>query len=155
MKTLDDLLNVAIEHEISSQKMYQQAYEKVSGNEVKQFIEELIEEEKGHETLLKQVKTMGIYDGSVPLDDESLLATGQKSHDINMDVTPDSSIEDVLEIALRREYKAQTLFNQMARLTKHPELQTLFEKLAEEEENHHKDIIKKFKIQKGEMGFEM
>jgi rubrerythrin len=155
-KTLDDLLEVAIQHEISSQQMYRAAGTIVSDPEAKRFLRGLVEEEEGHERTLRSLREMEIFDGSVPLEDESMLDAGSGSHGEERAPLPaDAGIEQVLELALTREHRARTLFEQLAGLARNEELRTLFEKLAAEEDSHHDAIIRRFKMQRGEMGDEM
>lgn len=154
-KTLNDLLEIAIENEISSQKLYSDAYNLVSDEKAKVFLNELVEEEKGHQTMLESIKEMELYDGSIPIEDPSILESGKSSHEIKHDFSESSKIEDILEIALKREFRAKTIFEKMADITTNDELRTMFNKLAEEEQIHHQNITKKFRLRQGEMGYEM
>lgn len=154
-KTLNDLLEVAIDHEISSQNMYQAAYNIVSDSQAKLFLRELIDEEKGHQTMLESIKEMEIYDGSIILDDASIIESGKSSHKTDDDISTENTIDDILNIALKREYRAKSIFEKMASTTMNDELKGIFMKLAEEEDIHHKNISKKFNMQKGELGYEM
>lgn len=154
-KTLNDLLDIAIKHEISSQELYSNACEIVTDEKAKNFLAELIEEEKGHQTLLESIKEMDVFDGSILLDDSSLLESSGSTHKIEDSFNSESKIKDILDIALKREYRAMAIFNKMASTTSNNELKSIFLKLAEEEEIHHKNISKKFSMQQGEMGYEM
>ena len=154
VKTLSDLLEIAIQHEVSSQKFYQDSLEKTSDPKVQQFLKSLIEEEQGHERILISIKEMEIYDGSLPIDENSL-KNARESHSIDIpELSPDPKLEEIYEIALKRETKAHNIFNQMASTVDNDELIELFENLAEEELNHHKNIDKKYLAQTGQMGRE-
>jgi len=154
-KTLNDLLNIAIDFEVSSQKFYKDALTKVTDEKVKLFLKKLVEEEEGHETMLESIKEMEIFDGSIVLDDTSLLDMSGSTHKTEDKINSSSTIEDILNIALKREYRAKIVFEKMAQTTNNDELKSTFQKLAEEEELHHKEIAKKFSLQQGEMGYEM
>ncbi len=154
IKTLGDLLEIAIQHEVSSQKFYQDSLEKTGDLKVQNFLKSLIEEEKGHERILLNLRQMEIYDDSVPVD-ENLVNDAQHSHDIEIpELSPEPALEEIYEIALKRETKAYNIFKQMAAAVKNDELKELFENLADEELNHHKNIDNKYHAQTGQMGYE-
>jgi rubrerythrin len=154
IKTLGDLLEIAIQHEVSSQKFYQDSLEKTDDLKVQNFLKSLIEEEKGHERILLNIRQMEIYDDSVPVD-ENLVNDALHSHDIEIpDLSMEPALEEIYEIALKRETKAYNIFKQMAVTVKNDELRDLFENLADEELNHHKNINNKYHAQTGQMGYE-
>jgi len=154
IKTLNDLLEIAIQDEISSQKFYRDSMEKTKDGATKDFLKSLIEEEKGHERILKSIKEMEIYDGTIQVD-ETIIEKTRKSHSVIIpDLRPDTKIDEILEIALRRETKAFNLFYQMVEITKESELKALFNKMAEEEMVHHKKIEIKYRLKTGQMGYE-
>ena len=55
-KTLNDLLDVAINDEINAQKFYQILSAKTKNPKLKEFFDSLANEETGHERILKGVK---------------------------------------------------------------------------------------------------
>ncbi len=154
--TINDLLTTAINHEVSSQKLYAELQAVVGDPAAVAFLGELVEEEKHHEELLLNVRDLELYDGSIAVSDAIVAQEVEASHGTApVAVTADSSIEDVLELALRREHRAQQLFLRLAATDVHPELKELFEKLAVEEMQHHHQIQKKFAMHTGTMGYEM
>jgi rubrerythrin len=154
-KTLNDLLDLAINAEISAQKLYSDTSEIVDDQSGKQFLNGLVEEERSHQTMLESIKEMGIFDGNLSIDNESLFKAGKKIHDTDDTFLKENNIEQIMLIALKREFTAKTRYEKMADITNNSELKTIFTKLAKEEELHHKNIIKKFSMQQGEMGYEM
>ena len=154
IKTLGDLLEIAIQHEISSQNFYRDSLEKTRDLKVQNFLKALIEEEEGHERILLNIKEMEIYDDSVPVD-AGLLKDAEQSHNIEIpELSVEPKLEEIYEIALRRETKAYNIFKQMATTVSNDELKELFENLAEEEMTHHKNIDNKYHAQTGQMGYE-
>lgn len=154
-KTLNDLLDLAINAEISAQKLYSDASEIVDDQSGKSFLNGLVNEEKGHQTMLESIKEMELFDGNLLVDDESLFEAGKKIHDTDDSFAKDNDIEQIMLIALKREFKAKTRYEKMAGITNNSELKTIFTNLAQEEENHHKTITKQFNMQQGQMGYEM
>ena len=154
VKTVNDLLEIAIQHEISSQNFYRDALGKTSDKKVRHFLESLIEEEEGHERMLINIKAMDIYDGSVAIDEDSLRLAGE-SHSIDIpELSSDPKLEEIYEIALKRETRAYNIFCQLTAAVTDDELKTLFSSLADEEMNHHKNIDQKYNAQTGQMGHE-
>lgn len=154
--TLDDLLAAAIEQEIQSQEVYRRAHEQVSDVEAKAFLAELVAEEERHQRLLESVREMEIYDGSVAVPEAADLDAASASHGAKVaDLGPAATAESVLETALGREHRARTTFARMAKAACHPELRTLFEKLAEEEDSHHRRIERYYRTSRGETVEEM
>ena len=151
---LGDLLEIAIQHEVSSQKFYQDSLGKTNDPKVQNFLKALIEEEKGHERILLNIKQMEIYDASVPVD-QNLLHDASHSHDIQIpELSVQPNLEEIYEIALKRETKAYNIFKKMADSVENAELKELFKNLAEEELTHHKNIDNKYHAQTGQMGYE-
>ena len=154
IKTLGDLLEIAIQHEISSQNFYRDSLKKTRDTAVQNILKQLIEEEEGHERILLNIKEMEIYDASVPVD-ENLLKDAEQSHDIQIpELSNEPKLEEIYEIALKRETKAYNIFKQMAATVSNDELRELFKNLADEELNHHKNIDTKYHAQTGQMGYE-
>jgi rubrerythrin len=155
IKKLDDLLELAIQHEISSQKFYQDSIAKTKDRQVMNFLKSLVLEEQSHEKILRSIREMELYRGSIPVD-EKMLITAEQSHNLpvpELGINP--TLEEIYEIALRRETKAQHLFQQLARITENEDLKELFINLAEEELNHHKSIEKGYRAQTGQFGAEI
>ena len=155
IKILDDLLQMAIQHEISSQKFYQDSISKTSDRKVQNFLKSLVEEEKSHEKILVSIREMEMYRGSIPVNEKMIIAA-QQSHNLPIpELGSEPTLEDIYEIALRRETKAHQLFQQLARVTENEDLKELFINLAEEELNHHKSIEKGYRAQTGQFGPEI
>lgn len=153
--TINDLLDIAIQHEVSSQHLYDHLRGEVKDAKAKEFLSELYEEEKNHENLLLMVKEMEMYDGTLAFPDESLPDAVHSSHDTSDIPGPDATIEQIMDLALQREHRAIQIFRHLAAHVEAGELKTLFTNLEREEEHHHYNIQKKFAIRDGSFGFEM
>ncbi len=154
VQTLNDLLNRAIEHEVSSQEFYRESIRKTKDQQIIHFLNSLVEEEESHERLLRSVQEMEIYNGATPVD-EAALRSVQGSHEIEIpELSENPTMEEILEIALKRETRAFRIFQQLTEASHEPELKELFTNLAQEEMNHHKNIEKDFAARTGQMGLE-
>ena len=153
-KTLNDLLDAAIRDEIAAQKFYLGAQEKTNNPRLKEFFKSLAKEEKGHERILMGVKEMGIYDGMLPVDEESVRKI-EGAH-----VLPDEepieemSIERAMEVAMKKENKASQVYAHMEQTSTRDELKKLFSSLSSDERRHAKTIDEHYRIHTGQMGRE-
>ncbi len=156
MHTLKELLELAVEQEVNSQKLYARGGEIAKEEEVKKFFARLEKEEKTHEKILYNILATELYDLDKSIDDSSLLETARSSHGSNTAAfDPHWSVEEIMEIALKREFNARKRYEAAARSTDDQELITFFNKLAEEETWHHKVIDKEYRLLKGLMGEEL
>lgn len=156
MKTLRDLLDVAIQQEINSQDLYRKGLKIIKDSESQKFLKELVKEEEEHEKMLYNLKETGIYDLDVTVEDDSIFQSGESSHDVQDEIfKEDWTMEEILNLALKREYRAYQIFTAASKVAKDTELITLLKNLAEEEVHHHKNIEKKYKIQTGSFGPEI
>lgn len=153
--TLNDLLDVAIQLEIKSQKLYAGLLDVVTDKDARAFLSGLVEEEKRHEATLLMVKEMELYDGSLTVNEAVIHYAVPAAQEARRVIDSTSTIEDILAVALEREFRAHRIFTALAAAFGHPELKRLFSSLAEEETQHHANIRKRFGIQQGELGFEM
>ena len=152
--TLNDLLKVAIKAEIKAQKFYQEASQKFSNPKVQNFFRSLVGEEKKHERVLLNIREMEIYDGSVAVS-ENILQDARDSHEVaDIAITGDDQLEQIYEVALKRETKAYKTYKHIADVAQNEEIKTLFENLADDEMDHHKRIEMQYQAQTGQMGYE-
>ncbi len=156
MKTLRDLLDIAIQQEVDSQKLYRYGMEIVSDEKAREFLKQLAEEEVRHENTLINIKETELYDLDVAVEDEAVFQNTLDSHGENIvDLDKKLTVEDILEIALKREFAAGNVFSAAAKAAKDEELITLFENLAKEEEIHHQRVEKEYRLITGQMGEEL
>jgi len=156
MKTLKDLLEVAIQQEISSYKLYSHAMAIVDAKEAKDFLKELAAAEVQHERLLFNIKETGMFDLDVEIDDPELIKITETSHTTNQENFDTKwTMDKILDIALMREFRAQKMFEGAAKMVKDPETIELFKNLAEEEATHHRNIERMYNLLTGQMGKEI
>jgi rubrerythrin len=139
-KTLNDLLDVAIRDEINAQKFYKIMGEKTGDPKLKEIFYSLSTEENGHELILRDIKDMEIFDGSVEISEDSLEKL-EGAHIIDDEESIDNmTIERALRIAMKREKKAIRIYRQMAESTLDEEIMRLLFRIASDEERHY-DIV--------------
>lgn len=150
MNTLRDLLDVAIQGEINAQKLYQQGVDIAPNDEIKAFFEQLVKEETMHEDMLFSIKETELYNLDVPVDNPELFKTTQNAHgSTQISFDPAWTMEQVFEVALKREYMAMKRYQKAAELTPDDELVSMFNGLSKEEASHHRTIQKRYNKIKG------
>jgi rubrerythrin len=153
-KILNDLLDTAIQDEIAAQKFYLGAMEKTKNVRLKDFFRSLAEEEKGHERILSGVKEMGLYDGTMPVDEETVKMI-EGAHVIpDEEPIEEMSLERAMEVAMKKETKASQVYGQMGKQYTQEELKKLFSSLSADESRHARIIDEQYKIHTGQMGRE-
>lgn len=153
-KTLNDLLDAAIKEEIAAKKYYYDARDKTEVAKLKEFFNTLANDEKGHERILSGVKEMELYDGLL-LVDEELVNNIEGAHQIPDEKPIDEmNIEEAMEVAIKKENKANKVYTHMAEMSPHEELNKLFSSLASDEKRHADSIERNYKIHTGQMGWE-
>ena len=153
-KTLNDLLDAAIRDEIAAQKFYLGAMEKTKNAKLQAFFNSLAEEEKGHERILLGVKEMGLYDGELPVDEESVEKI-EGAHIIPEEEPIEKmTLEKAMEVSIKKEYKASQIYGQMEKTTTQEELKKLFSSLSADERRHALKIDEYYRIRTGQMGRE-
>ena len=153
-KTLNDILDVAIQDEIQAQKFYQEMSNKTTNARLKEFFNSLVREEAGHERILKGVKEMELYDGNIPVDEESIRKI-EGAHKIpDEEPIEGMTIERAMEIAMKKENKASQVYGQMAESSPQAEIMKLFTSIASDEKRHFETIERHYKMHTGQMGWE-
>ena len=136
-------LDIAIRKEQDSYGFYRKAGETVTNMGVREFFKELMNEEIRHEKILTDYRDRITAEKKIDPTDLSIRNVkdlGISRTLLSLDMDEDTSIQDALIIAMKREEKAVELFHNLAAVTTEEGLRTLFEKLREEEIKHLKRI---------------
>lgn len=156
MFTLKDLLDYAIQQEIDSQTLYRRGAELVKDAATQQFLRRLEKEEVEHEKMLFNIRETGLYNLDVAFKEEHLLEDAKHSHGSNLFIFDERwTMENVLEIALKREYRARLIYEAAAQSAPDEEMKMLFKNLAAAEAIHHREVEKQYKLHRGTMGEEL
>jgi len=136
-------IDIAIKKEQDSYAFYEKAAGTVTNTGVRGFFKELMDEEIRHERILTDYRNKITEEEKVDPTDLSIRNVkelGISRTLLSLDMDEDTTIQDALIIAMKREEKAVELFHNLAAVTTDDGLRTLFEKLREEEIKHLKRI---------------
>ncbi len=136
--TLKEVLDTATQMEVNSYTFYSEAVGMVKDPSAKELLKVFADVE------LKHKETLESFDLS-KIDEQH--HTLKESHDLHISeylldkkVTPDSTLQDIMIYAMKREQKAYEFYNNMSKVVTSIEVKNLFEDLAAEELGHKTQI---------------
>lgn len=131
-KTVDEILDFAMESEQKAVDFYTELAEKIKNEEMKVIFREFAQEEVGHKAKLKMIKEERMFNISV----EKISDLKISDYVDSVVIRPDMSYQEALIVAMNREKAAFNLYTRLSKKTDVPELQQLFRGLAQEESKH-------------------
>jgi rubrerythrin len=134
--TLGEILDSAIRNEIKSQHLYRHLASVVAGRGGALFMQRLAEEELGHELRLRRLRSEGDVDIDLELHHPLMGEEVDRSHAVYVTIDEAASVEDLLELAARREERARLLYERLSALMQESEAAGFFSQLALDERAH-------------------
>ena len=132
IKTFDQIIKFAIENEIAAAKLYHDLAAQTNRSGTREMFTELAKQEEGHRNKLEKHGCEGLPGGgTVEVPD---LKIGD--YLVDVDIKPDSSYQDVLIFAMKKEDSAVQLYNDLAGHSADAGVKELFVSLANEEKKH-------------------
>ncbi len=131
-KTIDDILDFAINSEQEAVDFYSDLAENASNKEMEKIFKQFAKEEMGHKSRIMNIKETGAF--KAPKSDIMDL----KIADYTVDITPkpDMRYDEALVVAMKKEKAAFRLYNDLANKAHSEEMKNLFLSLAQEESKH-------------------
>ncbi|MFH1090390.1 MAG: ferritin family protein [Pseudomonadota bacterium] len=131
-KSVDDILDFAIEREQESTDFYNQLAGQVEKPWMKDLFRGFSQEEMKHKAKLQSVKS-----------GQTLLPSKQKVLDlkiadylVDVEASPGMNFQEALMVAMKKEKAAFKLYTDLAKSTNNNDLQSSFQALAQEEAKH-------------------
>jgi rubrerythrin len=131
-KSVDEILDFAIDAEVTSVEFYMDLAKRVETPEMKKVFEDFAKEELGHKAKLQEMKKNKwsiTADEDVP---DLMIA----DYVVDVELQPDMSYKDALVVAMKREKAAYRLYLDLAAVAEAEELTETFLWLAQEEAKH-------------------
>lgn len=130
-RSVDEVLDFAINAEIEAYNFYMKLSEFVEKPEMAEVLSDLALEELGHKAKLEAVKA-----GEIGLNEEEVGNLGIA--DNVEDVIPDAKMSylDLLVMGMKKEEAARKLYTDLAIIAQEQEVRDIFLKLAQEEADH-------------------
>ena len=136
--TLKDILENAIRKEIDSQLLYTSLSQKVEDETVKDVLQELVGQEKGHQELLERYLRGEIKEGTLSY--EQSIDDKIAEHLDQPEIAPDIKLKDVFLLAADLEALAHEFYLSLAGIHPAGEMKELLEGLADQELKHKQQV---------------
>ena len=140
LESMNDVLTFAIRREHDAYELYMMFRDMVKDPGAKALLEDLANQELGHKNLLENALKGGNIariGGKKEVKDLHL-----SDYMVTDDVGPDSSPQDVMLFAMKKEEEAYNIYHMLLGNYKGTEIEELFAKLAQEEQRH-KEILER------------
>ena len=131
-KTIDDVLEFAINNEQRAYDFYMKLAETVTSSSQKETFISFANEEKIHKEKLLAIKANKNF-GFEP---EKIADLKISDYIVNVKASDDMTYQEALSLAIQREKAAFKLYNSLAKLITDNEISDLFYALAQEEAKH-------------------
>jgi len=132
VKTMEEMLEFALEREDASYRLYLNAAKKSTNQSAKKIFEELAEQEAGHKKVIMQLdleKTANYRFLGVP-------DLGISEYLVDIPYHESMTYQEILIFAMKNEEKAYRFYLEAEKMIDDPELKQLFLMLAHEEKKH-------------------
>ncbi len=127
-----EVIAFAIDREKEAVKFYEDLQKIVRDEGAIETLKELAAMERGHITMLERFKP----DDSYMFEPEKVTDLKLSDYMVSAIPTKDSTFQDVLVIAMKREEAAKNLYLKMASETPNENVKSMFLKIAEQEAKH-------------------
>ncbi|MEA1971819.1 MAG: ferritin family protein [Candidatus Cloacimonadota bacterium] len=131
-KSMNEILEFAIDRERDAVSFYQKLQKMVRFDNQIKMLKDLEDMEKGHITLLQNIKRKEDVD-FILKDVQDLKLS---DYLIEKEPSPEMDYQDILIIAMKREEASTNLYKGLAQAVTNNELKKLFKRLAQEEAEH-------------------
>ena len=130
-RSIDEVLDFAINREIEAQDFYMKLADFVENPEMAKVLSDLASEELEHKAKLEAVKA-----GEISIDEEVVGNLGITSHVKDVEPYAKMSYVDLLVVGMKKEETSRKLYADLATIARKHELKDIFLKLAQEEAEH-------------------
>ena len=131
LKTVQDILDYAIEKETEANSFYKYLAQDVKKDELRQALEGFAVDEFQHKLRLE-----GVRDGQIELTEEEIGSLHIAEQIEEVKPRQDMSCKELLAFAIKKEAQAEQFYLKLAQMTKRPNVRKLFTLLAQEEARH-------------------
>jgi rubrerythrin len=142
--SIEEILREAIQGEVESYELYTNAAGMIKAQNVKDTLRKLAQEEQGHKALLERMlaNPASLRRGVKRLRSEPIQDYKIGDHLVVQPLSPDSTFQDVLIFASRKEQQSHELYRDLAEENE-GEARDLFEAMAKDELRH-KNLVERW-----------
>ncbi|MBD3408028.1 MAG: hypothetical protein GF411_18050 [Candidatus Lokiarchaeota archaeon] len=135
-QSFERLISLAIEREVEAYEFYTKAAEEATLSSSAKLLKELAEQEVSHKEKLENALKEGVCGTFECKTEAEFEKLDLGKYLVDVPLKPDSSPQDILVVAIKREEGAYDFYKSLSELTSVSAHRTVFETLAEEEQKH-------------------
>ncbi|MCP5003144.1 MAG: ferritin family protein [Planctomycetes bacterium] len=135
---LKEILDTATQFETDAYEFYSAAINIVKDPSAKVLLKEFADVELTHKEKLENIDLSKIEEQHHTIDDTHDLHISE--YLLSKEVAPDSSVQDIMIHAMKREQKSYEFYSKMVKIVSSNDVRSLFEELAVEELQHKEKI---------------
>lgn len=139
-RSFDDVVNFAIHQEEKSVDFYQHCAAKAKNPGLKEFFQELVEDQKKHLQMLKDLDPYGLEDFKLEQVEDLRIS----DYLIDVPLTEDMTYQEALTLAMKKQDKAHEFYASWKNKCIHEKTARVFEMLAQEELKHKRTLENKY-----------
>ncbi len=133
-QTIRELVEAAVQREISAQRAYGDLAGKVSDDAARDALQGLVKQEKGHQEILESYLS-GQLEGGM-LGKSNVADYKIAEHFDQKEISPDMELKDIFLLAAGREKASHEFYLQLSQVHPKGEVKSLLERIASEELGH-------------------
>ncbi len=138
--SFNKLISLAIRREEEAYEFYKEASKNADLASSAKLLEKLAQQEVGHKKKLENALQGGVCDTFTCKTVAEVEETGLSEYLVEVPIDSSSSPQDILVVAMKREEASFNFYQALSELTTDTNNRTVFETLAEEEQEH-KEIL--------------
>jgi len=138
--SFEELISLAIKREEEAYEFYTQAAEEATLQSSGKLLLELAQQERGHKEKLMNALDADVCTTFTCTTIAEVEDAGLSKYLLDVPLKPDSTPQDILVVAIKREEGAKAFYQTLSELTGVANHRTVFETLAKEED-HHREIL--------------
>jgi len=133
---VNDVIRVAIQREIDAYNLYANAAAQTDSPVAKDILGDLAAQEQGHRTRLERIVEGNTFERLSKIQRRKVEDLKITDYLVEVPLSPDSSLQDILIVAGKRERASFELYSALSRVAEDDETRELFEFLSSEELAH-------------------
>lgn len=131
-KSINDILDFAINSEQEAVEFYSSLASDATNNEMIKVFEQFAKEEMEHKAMLMKIKSEDTFE----VKHQQIMDLKIADYLIDVEVTPNMSYENALIVAMKKEKSAFKLYTNLAAKAPNDKMRDIFLSLAQEESKH-------------------
>ncbi len=131
----EQLISLAIEREVEAYEFYNNAAQRAELKSSQKLLQELAKQEETHKKKLEAALEEGVS-STFDISADELETKHLRDYLADVPLNEDSSPQDVLVVAIKKENNAHEFYRILSDMTTHPGHKAVFEMLAREELTH-------------------